>query len=111
MNYWFVTYGTKRVQRLVLDDLHGVSVHVEGAGILEVVQLVQGGRVVDEAHVADIEDGLQVVADRALQVLEAVLVGQAEDVHDEVVLQLAEVDLPSVDVAEEELEGAERRVA
>lgn len=75
------------------------------------VQLVEGGGVVDEADVPDVEDGLQVVADGALEVLEAVLVGQAEDVHDEVVLELAEVDLAGVDVAEEELERGERRVA
>ena len=60
-------------------DLGSVPIHEDGARGHERAQLVEGGGVVDEADVADAQDGAQVVRDGALEVLEENYTGDTNE--------------------------------
>jgi hypothetical protein len=89
----------------MLDDVVCVPVHEKAAAGDELVQLVERCGVIDETHVVDAQHGTQVVRDGRLEVLKAVLVRKAQNLEDEVVLEVSQLHLPRVDVAEEVLEG------
>ena len=60
--------------------------------------LVERGCVIDQAHCPDTEYSFQVLGNRRLQLLEAVKVGKAKDVEDQVFLEAAQTHISSVDI-------------